>query len=240
MSRELASIDILILAGGLGARLGTVLPDLPKIMAHVGGRPFLAHLLERLARQGAQRIILALGSRANAVLEYLKVSDSPALDIQTCVEPHPLGTAGAVRFASPLLHSDPVLVMNGDTFVEGDLNQFVVSHHASGADASIFCSRVPDAARYGSIECDAAGMLTRFREKDAAQGLGLVNAGVYLFGRTVLFQIAAVGEGSLERDVLEKMGRGAVHVFEGAGRFHDIGTPESLASAESFLVTVTT
>src|SRR5260370_29754005 len=113
---QLAGVDIVVLAGGLGTRLGTMLPGIPKVMAPVAGRPFLEHLLERLAEQGARRVILALGSRAAAVLSHLETRPFPSLEIVSVVEPEPLGTAGAIGYAWPVLQSSPTMVVNGDTF----------------------------------------------------------------------------------------------------------------------------
>ena len=110
-----------MLAGGLGTRIRPVLGDTPKLLAPIGGRPYLWYLLEWLRKFGARRIVLGLGHGAGAVLDYLRAQPAADLDIVTVVEPSPLGTAGAIRFARAHLRSDPVLVLNGDTFVNADL-----------------------------------------------------------------------------------------------------------------------
>jgi NDP-sugar pyrophosphorylase family protein len=231
----LDSVDVVVLAGGLGTRLGAVLPELPKILAPIAGRPFLDYLLEWLAGQGSRRVILALGSRAGAVLRHLEAHSFKPLEIVTAVEPHPLGTAGAIGFALPSLASDPVLVMNGDTLVDADLTAFVTSHRRDGAAASVLCARVAHPQRYGSVEIDSAGKVARFREKNSTAAPSWVNAGVYLFNRSVLTAIAKLERGSLERDVLEAMPAGSIHAFKSPGRFLDIGTPESFDTAAAFL-----
>lgn len=230
------NVDIVVLAGGGGTRLGSVLGDAPKIMAPVGGRPFLEYLLRWLIGQAAARVVLALGHRAEPVLAYLETHRSPPLEVLTVVEPRPLGTAGAVGFALPCLRSDPVMVMNGDTVVEADLAAFVASHRKAGAAAAVLCARVRDPHRYGRVEIDSSDRIARFEEKSStAAAPSWVNAGVYLFDRTILERIARLEHGSLERDVLEAMSPGSIHACRTEGRFLDIGTPESLALAATFL-----
>ncbi|MBV8731878.1 MAG: nucleotidyltransferase family protein [Acidobacteriia bacterium] len=234
---SIANIDIVILAGGLGTRLREVLPERPKILAPIGGQPFLDHLLRWLIRQGARKLVLGLGYRAADVLTYLETHSFAPLEIHALVEPEPLGTGGAVSFALPSLRSDPILVINGDTIIEADLGAFLRAYLDSGAEASILCAVVEDPGRYGRIEMDALGRVFRFAEKDSAQSSGpaWINGGVYLFGQVVKQKIAALKKGSLERDILEKMPPGSVAAFRASGRFLDIGTPETLALAPEVL-----
>jgi NDP-sugar pyrophosphorylase family protein len=233
---SLASVDIAVLAGGLGTRLASVLPDRPKVMADVGGRPFLDLLLEALILQGARRVVLCLGSRAQSVVDYLAVHSYSPLEIQTSVEPRPLGTAGALAFAFPLFRSDPVLIMNGDTWTQAVLTEFLASHAAADVSMSILCAKVSDARRYGRVEIDAAGRVTRFEEKNSgSSSAGWVSAGVYLLNRSVLAQLSSDKHESLERDVFEAVSPGSLHAHRSEARFLDIGTPESLRQAEVLL-----
>jgi NDP-sugar pyrophosphorylase family protein len=237
---SLASIDVAILAGGLGTRLSSVLPDAPKVMAVVGGRPFLDFLLEALMLQGAHRIVLCLGSRAQAVLDYLAVNNHSPLEIQSSVEPRPLGTAGALAFASPRLRGNPVMVMNGDTWVDADLPAFIAGHAAAGAPVSILCAKVSDARRYGRVEIDDSGRVARFEEKASGPAsAGWVNAGVYLLDRSVLAQMSQDRPESLERDVFETLPPGSIHAHRSEAHFLDIGTPASLRQAETFFTVKT-
>lgn len=231
---SIADVNIAVLAGGLGTRLASVSPDMPKIMAPVDGRPVLDYILRWLAGQGARRVVLGLGFRAGPVMAYLETNSFPPLDVRAVVEPHPLGTAGAVGFALPHLESDPVMVMNGDTLVEADLTAFVASHRSARARASVLCARADDPRRYGRVEIDSFGRITRFQEKTTVATPSWVNAGVYLLDRTILQGIAKLEHGSLERDVLEAMPRGSINACRTDGRFLDIGTPESLAQASAF------
>ena len=227
----LGPIDVFVLAGGLGTRIQPVLGDVPKLLAPIAGRRFIDFLCDWLRRFGARRVVLGLGYKAQAILDYLAEHPPEDIAIETVLEPRPLGTAGAIRFASPLLHSDPVLVMNGDSFVAADLCDFVERHQKSNARASILCTDVPDAGRYGRVLLDGAGHIARFTEKDPSAGRGLINAGVYLLSADLLNEIATGAAVSLERDVFERLERAALTGFEGKFDFVDIGTPESLAGA---------
>lgn len=235
-SARLDQITVAILAGGLGTRLSPVLPDAPKVLAPVAGRVFLDFLLESLIGQGARRVVLCLGSRAQAVLDYLARNAFPALEIKAVVEPRPLGTAGAIGHAFRELMSDPVMVMNGDTLVDADLKVFLAAHLQAGAPASVLCARVSDPRRYGRVEIDSAGRVVRFDEKSEAPAApAWVNAGVYLFDRPLLEEIAKTGAGSLERDVLAPLPAGSIHAHRADAGFLDIGTPESLREASELL-----
>jgi NDP-sugar pyrophosphorylase family protein len=236
-SGPLAEIDVAILAGGLGTRLRGVLGETPKVLAPVGDKAFLDHLFAWLKGFGARRIVLCLGHRAEKVLDHLIDHLPDGLEVVTVVEPEPLGTAGGLRYARDKLLSDPVLVMNGDTFVDADLGAFVTAYRKSGSAASILATAVPSMARYGRLELDAGGMIRRFAEKDPSDtGPGLINAGLYLFSAGWLDQLAASSAASLERDMLTAAPPGTYHaVPTGETAFIDIGTPESLASAGAVL-----
>src|SRR5579871_1763261 len=145
----LAGTDVIVLAGGLGSRIRVVLGDRPKILAPVAGRPFLDHLLRVLARYRARKVVLSLGHLADRVTAYL-AGVSPALPVETVIEDTPLGTAGAIGFARGAVTSDPVLVLNGDTWVEIDFVAMLAAHcRWPDTLATIACVRVPDAGRFG-------------------------------------------------------------------------------------------
>ena len=228
----LHSTDVLILAGGLGTRLRDAVPDLPKVLAPVSGRPFLQHLLGWMARFGARRIVLGLGYRADAVHRFLAENAFPHLEIVPIVEPALLGTAGAIRFARHALTTDPVLVLNGDSFADADLCALLARHHAAGMLGTLLCAEVDDAVRYGRVELDRAGRITGFREKSAElSGRAMINAGVYVLSATLLDSIAAGSARSLEHDIFEQLPPSSLAALTGRYRFVDIGTPESLVSA---------
>lgn len=230
----LADLDIFVLAGGLGTRLQSVLGGLPKLLAPIEGRPYLAYLIDWLARFGAQRIVFGLGHKAEAVISYLNEHPRTDLAIETVVEPRPLGTAGAIRFARPHLHSDPVLVLNGDSYVDADLCDFVQRHKTAGKQATLLCAEVDNAGRYGRTQLDRDGLIEAFLEKDATfSGRAAINAGVYLLSAALLDSIANSDAVSLERDIFERLPAASLAGFASRAAFIDIGTPDSLAAADN-------
>jgi NDP-sugar pyrophosphorylase family protein len=231
----LATLDVFVIAGGLGTRIKSVLGDTPKLLAPICGRPYLAYLLDWLRRFGAKRVVLGLGHQAQAVIDFLDYNRSTHdnLTVVTVTEPHPLGTAGAIRFARTKLRSDPVLVMNGDSFADADLCAFVDYHRRSKAKATLLCAAVDDAGRYGRVDLDGEGRIRGFIEKDPDfHGRSAVSAGVYLFSAALLDEIAAGSATSLEHDVFGRAPPGSFAAFAGRFAFIDIGTPESLKLAE--------
>jgi len=233
-SQCLAALDVFVLAGGLGMRIRSVLGDTPKLLAMIAGRPYLDHLLDWLRCFGARRVLLGLGYQAKAVVDYLQLHPRSDLKLSYAIEPRPLGTAGALRFARSELRSDPVLVINGDSFAGADLCGMVQRQRDGGASGTVLCTEVADAGRYGRVILDQTGSIQRFVEKDATfQGPALVNAGVYLLSATLLDQIAHDDSTSLENDVFERLPQGSLLAFTGQFQFIDIGTPESLAIARA-------
>lgn len=236
MSEGLAEIDIVVIAGGLGTRLARVLDGTPKILAPVRGEPYIAFLLGWLRRFGARRMIFCLGHLAEQVEAWLAAHPHEGMRIETVREPEPAGTAGALRYAAPALQGDPVMVMNGDSFIDGNLSAFLDDFQAVGASASVMCVEMPDCSRYGRVVLNDEGWIVRFTEKDLAEsGTGFINAGVYLFSRSFLADPTIREATSLERDVFASADPGTIRGFATAGTFHDIGTPESLAAAAAIL-----
>jgi NDP-sugar pyrophosphorylase family protein len=231
----LERLDVFVIAGGLGSRIGPVLGNIPKLLAPISDRPYLAYLLDWLRQFGATRVVLGLGHKAQAVIQFLNLNKvaHEGLTVETVIEPRQLGTAGAIRFARQQLRSDPVLIMNGDSFADADLCEFIKHHETVKAKATLLCAKVDDAGRYGRVELDADGRIRGFVEKDPHfHGSDFVNAGVYLFSAAMLDEIAAGDASSLEREVFERAPAGSLAAFAGSFAFIDIGTPESLARAE--------
>jgi NDP-sugar pyrophosphorylase family protein len=227
-----ARIPVAILAGGLGTRLQPAIGERAKGVADVGGRPFLAYVLDQLARAGFCRAVLCVGWRADEVEAALGASHGP-LRLLYSREASPLGTAGALRRALPLLDGDAAMVMNGDSYCDVDLGAAWAWHAERAGEATLVAVEVEDAGRYGRVEIDDAGTVRAFSEKQRGAGAGWINAGIYLLARS---RIEALPErpASLERDVLPGwVGRG-LRAFCTRGQFLDIGTPPSYRRALRF------
>ena len=232
-AQGLAGVTAAILVGGLGIRLRPVVADRPKVLVEIRGRPFLAYLLDQLAGTGVRYVVLCTGYLGEQVeAEFGDAYGSLCLVYSQ--ESSPLGTAGALRLALPLFKSDPVLVMNGDSFCQANLRGFWAWHCARGAEATLLLTEVPDTKRYGRVDVDADGLVLRFDEKNDKGGPGWINAGIYLLNHRLLPTTPANGAVSLERDMFPAwIGRG-LYGYRSEGRFLDIGTPEAYAVAEQF------
>jgi D-glycero-alpha-D-manno-heptose 1-phosphate guanylyltransferase len=226
-------MEAIILAGGFGTRLRSVVSDVPKPMAPVAGRPFLALLLEHLQRRGFTRVILAVGYMHEAITEYFSTR-RPSLELCYSVEDRPLGTGGAVKLALAHATQENVFVLNGDSFVLVDYAEMLARHRAQGADMTIALASVAECSQFGTVCIDGDWRIRQFSEK-AESGTGLVNAGVYLFRTSWVTSRWPQGSISLERDVLQpQIQASRAFGYLAAGDFIDIGTPESYRRVESF------
>lgn len=239
---SLAGMDVVILAGGLGTRIRSVLGDTPKLLAPVGGRPLLDLLAAHLAGCGADRIVLALGWGAEMVADYLpRLAQKPIFagpgrhcpDIIPIAEPVQAGTAGAVRHVRQHLRPGPAIVMNGDTLTDADVAALAARQAASGADAALLCVAVADTGRFGCIELTDDNRIARFAEKAPAAGPGLISAGIYALSAGLLDRIAASQATSLESDFFQQAPPGALAALVSGGRFVDVGTPDGFAEAQT-------
>jgi D-glycero-alpha-D-manno-heptose 1-phosphate guanylyltransferase len=232
----LKGIDAIILAGGLGTRIRQVVPDVPKPLAPVGGRPFLDILLAYLDRYASVgRVILAVCHQADRIVAAYGGRTGYRFALSFSVEERPLGTGGAVRKALEFATTRSILVMNGDTFVEVDVDELGGFHLRHGMAATVVACRVEDAGRYGIVRVDGEGRVTSFEEKRPDAGAGTVNAGVYVLDRRLFDAVPADRVVSLERDLLpEWIGKG-IRAFPAKGRFIDIGVPESYRRAPAYL-----
>jgi NDP-sugar pyrophosphorylase family protein len=223
----------LILAGGLGTRLGPLAGDIAKPMQPVAGRPFLDLLLRYFAGQGISEFILCVGHQAESIREHFGDGSAFGVRIRYSMERAPLGTGGALRYALPLIDGERMLVSNGDSFVDFALAGLVHAHERLRPQATVVLAGVDDAARFGAVELDAGGRVTAFREK-GSDVAGLVNAGVYVLERALIERFPAEVPVSLERDCLPGLAaEGQVVGMPVEGRLIDIGTPESLRAART-------
>lgn len=229
---ELQNITAAILAGGAGIRLRSVVPDKPKVLAEIRGRPFIEFLLDQLISADVRSVVLCSGYLGDQLQDRLGTAYQ-GLQLRYSREPEPLGTGGALRRALPILESNPVLVLNGDSYCDAPLADFVAWHSAREARGTILLAKTDDVTRYGRVELDADGRLRRFCEKDATLGPGWVNAGMYLLTHNVIESISAGRAVSLEREVFPGwIGRG-LYGFRAEGRLWDVGVPDAYALANA-------
>jgi NDP-sugar pyrophosphorylase family protein len=232
--KNLSDLSVAILAGGLGTRLRPVVADRPKVLAPVRGRPYLTYLLDALAAAGVREVVLLTGYQAERVRDAFG-DQYDGVNLLYSVERTPLGTAGAIRHALPLLSSPTVLVLNGDSFCAVNLTAFCRSHCRRRADVSLVLVRAANAARFGRVRTKPDGRLQRFEEKQEVAGPGWINAGVYLMERPLIAAIPPRRPASLERELFpEWIARCHCFGFRSRGRFLDVGTPETYAEAERF------
>jgi D-glycero-alpha-D-manno-heptose 1-phosphate guanylyltransferase len=227
-----------MLVGGLGTRLQSVLPSTPKPLARVGNAPFLELLILQLRSQGIRCIVMCTGHLADQIEKEFGNGHKWGVAIRYSKEPRPLGTAGAVKFAEGYLQQfSEFLVMNGDSFLELDFRELIRFHREHGGLISMAVRAVPDAARFGTVQLDAHHRVTGFSEKTGSQTPGIVNGGVYVLSRGILGKIPE-GSSSFEKDVFPHLLGSGTYAFEQHGMFIDIGTPEDYARAQTLCQTL--
>ena len=229
----LSRTTAVVLAGGRGTRLADTLPDIPKALAEVSGRPFVRILLDRLEHFGIRRVVMCTGYLGRLVREALGDRHG-ALRLAYSQEESPLGTAGALGHARDLLQSDPVLVLNGDSYCHTDLERFFTWFQGHSADAGLVLTRVADTGRYGRVKADSAGVIMSFSEKTADSRPGLINAGIYLIRQRLVETIPRETACSLETDIFPALAGSRLAGWATHDAFIDIGTRESFLKAPAF------
>jgi len=222
----------LLLVGGKGTRLRSVVSGAPKPMAQVGERSFLSLLVRQLRSQGIRRLVMCTGYLADQIEAEFQDGRDWDVAIEYSRELEAAGTAGAVRLAASHLNGvDEFFVLNGDSFIQMDFSAMLSFHRAHRASVTMAAVNVNDASRYGTLEIDESGRVNAFVEKTGISRPGTVNAGVYLFNRMILESIPE-GCASLERDVFPSLLGDAIYALTHTGMFIDIGTPEDYALAQ--------
>jgi D-glycero-alpha-D-manno-heptose 1-phosphate guanylyltransferase len=225
--------EAIILVGGLGTRLRPVVPDLPKPMAPVGGRPFLAFLLDALARHAFRRIVLATGFRGDQI-QRVMTDRWQGMDLVYSHEAEPLGTGGAIAQAARLLHGGACFVLNGDTYIELDFSTFHRLAASAGGRLGIAVAHVSDVARYGAVMVEG-DRVCGFSEKGRS-GSGYINAGAYWMSRRLFAVLPRDRAFSFEADVLVPLAEGErVAAYTATAHFIDIGVPEGYFRAQALL-----
>lgn len=227
----MATEEAIVLVGGLGTRLRTVVSDVPKPLAPVAGRPFLAWLLDRLAGEGVRHVVLAAGYLADRVVDSIG-REWRGMSVDYSIETIPLGTGGAVRQACGMLHGDAVHVLNGDTFLRYDMHALEQATRQGGAALGMALARVDDVARYGAVVREGT-RIKGFKEKGES-GPGYINAGSYYLTPAAIQALPAEPTFSFETRVLAPLTvAGQVCGFDATDGFIDIGVPEDYERAQS-------
>jgi len=223
-------MEAIILAGGLGTRLRSVVSDLPKCMAPVAGHPFLQYLLEYLSKEKMTHVILSLGYKHELVEEWIAQYQWP-FRISFSIEEEPLGTGGAVKLALGQATEEEVFILNGDTFFAVNLKDFQHFHQLKKSEFSIALKPMTQFDRYGNVETNSTEKIIAFREKQPCEN-GQINGGVYLMNRPSTLLPVHSERFSLESDVLQKkVGNAEIYGFVSSVYFIDIGIPEDFAKA---------
>jgi D-glycero-alpha-D-manno-heptose 1-phosphate guanylyltransferase len=223
-------VQAIVLAGGQGTRLRGVVPDLPKPLAPVNGRPFLAIVLEQLRAQGFASAVLSVGY-CHELIRREFGDRFGTIALGYAVEDRPLGTGGAIRLATGQCSEADVFVLNGDSYADLDFADMQARHCEARVPLTVCAVEVPDAARYGRILVEDS-RISGFAEKGVA-GPGLINAGIYLMRKTLLEAPDLPEVFSFERDFLEaSVGELRPLAYSVRGRFIDIGVPEDYELAQ--------
>jgi len=215
--------EAIILAGGLGTRLRSAVPELPKCMAPVGGRPFIHYITDYFRRAGIAHFIFALGYKSDSFDAFF-LEDFPSGGFSISLEHEPLGTGGAIRQACTIGSEDSVLILNGDTFFGVRLPELSAFHGTKDADCSLCLKPMTNFDRFGVVELDEDQRVRQFREKQRYTA-GLINGGVYALNRKRFLAENLPEKFSFEKDYLEK-GRHQLYGLIQDTYFIDIGIPE--------------
>jgi D-glycero-alpha-D-manno-heptose 1-phosphate guanylyltransferase len=221
--------EAVILAGGFGTRLKSVVNDIPKPMALINGKPFLLYLIEQLGKFRFEKVIIAAGYKYEAIKTYFG-SSYKNIKLTYSVEKEPLGTGGAIYMASGLTTSDCFFILNGDTFFEVDFDKMEGQFIENNSDLMVALKPMVGFDRYGAVVTNNKKILS-FCEKKYCDN-GLINGGIYLL-KTDWLQKRAPGKVfSFEKDILEKYAeRGEITSYISDGYFIDIGIPEDYKKA---------
>ena len=222
--------EAIVLAGGFGTRLQTVVSEVPKPMAPVAGKPFLQYILDYLIDQQVDHVVLAVGYLREVIIgEFGNAYKS--LRLTYSIEEEPLGTGGGILQACQYTSSDQVFVINGDTFFHVDLAELADVHNTNNALLTVALKRMEKFDRYGTVDVNADGKIVGFLEKKYLDE-GLINGGVYCLNKDV-FPADMPARFSFEKEILEKeIANGRIFGMRSEGYFIDIGIPEDYARAQ--------
>ncbi|MEV5597237.1 NDP-sugar synthase [Streptomyces sp. NPDC052496] len=236
--------EAILLVGGKGTRLRPLTVHTPKPMVPAAGAPFLTHQLARARAAGVEHIVLATSYLAEVFEPYFGDGSALGLHLEYVTEEEPLGTGGAIRNVASRLHSapgDPVLIFNGDILTGLDIRALVDTHRTSGADVSLHLTKVADPRAFGLVPTDADGRVTAFLEKPQTPEeivTDQINAGAYVFDRSVIDTIPAGRPVSVERETFPGLLESGAHLqgMVDSTYWLDLGTPQAFVRGSADLV----
>jgi D-glycero-alpha-D-manno-heptose 1-phosphate guanylyltransferase len=217
--------EAIILAGGLGTRLRSVVSDVPKCMAPVNGIPFIHFIIMYLKKEGIERFIFSLGYKSEIIIDYVNKT-FPDLEAAFVIEDTPLGTGGAIKLACSKATSSDVFILNGDTLFNINLKDLSDFHRSKKADFTVALKEMKDFSRYGSVEIDKDGSIKAFLEKTFC-AKGLINGGIYVLNVSSFLSEPLPDAFSFEKDFLEtNTGKKRFYGLDCEYYFIDIGIPK--------------
>ena len=228
-------MEAILLCGGLGTRLRSVVSDRPKPMADIAGKPFLHYLVKMLSESGVKHLIFALGYMGEQIEAYFQSGEEYGLSISYSYEDSPLGTGGAIRNALSKVSGENVLVLNADTYFHTDYESLLREQLKNKAAMTIASRKIEDISRYGAILKDESGRILRWNEKMSSDQVetprpGEINGGIYVMQKSLIEKIPE-GKQSLENDCIPAWLKDGVYLqaISSDGYFMDIGIPEDYA-----------
>lgn len=231
------SKEAIILAGGLGTRLQSVVPEVPKCMAPIAGKPFLSYVIDYFKAQGIERFIFSLGYKYEVIKSWLATAYTN-LEYECVVEQEPLGTGGGMNLACNLIKDKYVLILNGDTLFKVNTDMLYKDFDKYKNTCTLILKPMQGFDRYGAVEINEEGYITSFKEKKYYEE-GLINGGVYLLDVPAFLNLGLPSTFSFEKDYLEK--RAGTKDLRGIVQdsyFIDIGTPAGFEQAQRDLLTL--
>lgn len=231
---ELKDMDVVVLCGGKGERLQSVVNDRPKPMAEIKGSPFLDILINYAASFDFRRFILCAGYMSDFISRYYRNIVTSAT-VLISEEKEPLGTGGAIKKAESIIRSDPFLVLNGDSLCRLDLKEFVEFHTAKKALCSVALTKAKEICDGAAVRLKSSQEIVGFREKQTAGYGDYLNAGVYLFNAGIFSMMPANKKFSLEYDLFPKIIDERFYGYTTGASLIDIGTPERYKEARILL-----
>jgi D-glycero-alpha-D-manno-heptose 1-phosphate guanylyltransferase len=232
---EIKIVEAIILAGGLGTRLRSAVPDLPKCMAPVNGKPFIAYVIQHLQKEGIEKFIFSLGYKHEYFLAFLS-EQFATINYQLSIEENPLGTGGAIQLACSKATGKNVIITNGDTLYKADISALSDEHLINNANCTLCLKPMQSFDRYGVVEMNQSNIITSFKEKQFYKE-GFINGGIYALNVQSFLNKNLPEKFSFEKDYLEKFY--TERKFFGSVQneyFIDIGIPEDYKKAQKELL----